>query len=404
MSPDAGPLPAGSVAARRLWKRFRSDPISASQLRLASQLRRARHALPGRGSERWRWALRDVDLEVAPGESWALVGANGSGKSTLLKILCRVMYPYAGSLEVAGRVGALIEVRAGLHPDLTGRENVYLYGSLLGLDRRAVTRRFEEIIEFAGITDAVNRQVKFYSSGMQMRLGFAVAAFLEPDVLLVDEVLAVGDTEFQQRCLDRMREVLAEGTTLVLVSHDLAAVEATCRNTLWLRDGAVAATGPTETVIPAYRHAVEQGAHRGAAGRGRVHLLEAQVSGVGAEAPETDGPLHVRLRLGPSTPQRAQLCVGISQGPATPIVLLRHDVDLPAEGLDVACTMARLPLPKGTYSLWVGVFDGGDHDLCPWQPAADFAVEGPMLDLVPPGVVRLAPVHVDAHWQAGSEV
>ena len=179
--------------------------------------------------QRWRWALRDIDFDVAPGESVGLVGSNGSGKSTLLKILHRVMYPYAGSVEVVGRVGALIEVRSGIHPQLTGRENIVpVRLAPRAWPPTAVASRFDEIVAFAELEQAIDRQVKFYSSGMQMRLGFAVAAFLEPDVLLVDEVLAVGDAAFQQRCLDRMRYVLTQGTTLVLVSHDLAAVEATC--------------------------------------------------------------------------------------------------------------------------------------------------------------------------------
>ncbi|HEV7163456.1 MAG TPA: ABC transporter ATP-binding protein, partial [Solirubrobacteraceae bacterium] len=186
--------------------------------------------LRSRQGESWRWALNDISLRAEPGESWALVGANGAGKSTLLKIISRVMYQTAGKLEMAGRVGALIEVRAGLTPLLTGRENIYLTGSIMGLKRRDVARRFDEIVAFAELERAVDRQVKYYSSGMQMRLGFAVAAHLQPDILLVDEVLAVGDASFQQRCLDQIRAVLNEGTTLLFVSHDLAAVEASCTN------------------------------------------------------------------------------------------------------------------------------------------------------------------------------
>ena len=143
---------------------------------------------------------------------------------------------------VQGRIGALIEIRAGIHPNLTGRENVYLTGSLMGLSRKRVSERFDEIVAFAELEDAIDRQVKYYSSGMQMRLGFGVAAFLEPDVLLVDEVLAVGDAAFQQRCLDRMRYVLSQGTTLIFVSHDLAAVEATCTQGIWLHNGEVQRT------------------------------------------------------------------------------------------------------------------------------------------------------------------
>jgi ABC-type polysaccharide/polyol phosphate transport system ATPase subunit len=160
-------LPKGTIYARHVWKRFRAD---RRRMLLRDELEHLRNAVRGQSSSRWRWALRDIDLTVAPGESVGLIGINGSGKSTLLKVLARVTYPYAGSLEVAGRVGALIEVRAGIHPDLTGRENVYLYGSLLGLPRREVTRRFDAIVGFAELESAIDRQVKFYSSGMQMRL------------------------------------------------------------------------------------------------------------------------------------------------------------------------------------------------------------------------------------------
>jgi ABC-2 type transport system ATP-binding protein len=168
--------PKGSIRAEHIWKRFRADRrgnlLRAEIVRVAAKMR------GNGGRAHWRWALRDIDLNVSPGDSVGLIGPNGSGKTTLLKILSRVMHPYAGRLDVQGRVGALIEIRAGIHPELTGRENVYLFGSLLGLSRKEIARRFDQIITFAELEDAVDRQAKFYSSGMQMRLGFSVAAFL----------------------------------------------------------------------------------------------------------------------------------------------------------------------------------------------------------------------------------
>ena len=236
----------GTIGIDHMWKRFRADrtrPIFRDEVvRLSDRLH-------GRsGPERWRWALRDIEADIAPGEAVGLFGTNGSGKSTLLKILTRVMYPTAGDLRIRGRVGALIEVKAGIHPDLTGRENVFLYGSILGLRRAEIAARFDDIVDFAELSDAVDRQLKFYSSGMSMRLGFAVAAFLQPDILLVDEVLAVGDATFQQRCLDRMRAVLNEGTTLVFVSHDLASIEAIATRGIWMHYGEIAADGPVRAV------------------------------------------------------------------------------------------------------------------------------------------------------------
>ena len=201
----------GAVVVDRVWKRFKAD---ARRPMLRDEVERLLSRSRVDEADRWRWVLRQIDFRLEPGESVGLFGTNGSGKSTLLKLLTRIMYPTAGSIAVHGRVGALIELRAGIHPELTGRENVFMYGSILGLDRPTIARRFDEIIGFAELEDAIDRQVKYYSSGMAMRIGFAVAAFLEPHVLLVDEVMAVGDAAFQQKCLDRMRAVIASGTTV----------------------------------------------------------------------------------------------------------------------------------------------------------------------------------------------
>lgn len=388
MSPD------GTIAARRVWKGFRAD---RRRTLLRDELERLADRVRGRTDARWRWALRDVDVVARPGESVGLVGANGSGKSTLLKILTRVMYPYAGSVEVSGRVGALIEVRAGIHPDLSGRENVYLYGSLLGLPRKQVARRFDAIVAFAELDEAIDRQLKYYSSGMQMRLGFAVAAFLEPSVLLVDEVLAVGDASFQQKCLDRMREVLAQGTTLVFVSHDLAAVEATCSRGVWLDQGVVQADGPVREVLGAYRQSIEEGAELSRRTTGIVNLLKAHANGHGVS--RTGKPFGVSLVVESPEPLPGRLYVGVSEGPATPIFLLRRDLQMAAGETEVRCTLPRLPLPRGRYYLWVGVMDLNGSDLLGWHPAARFDVAGPDLDEPPRGVVRLAPVHVESRWE-----
>jgi ABC-2 type transport system ATP-binding protein len=385
--------PDGTIAAEHIWKRFRADP---SQARLRARVTGAAQRLRGR-RRGWRWALRDVDLRAEPGESVGLVGINGSGKSTLLKVLTRVMYPYAGRVDVAGRVGALIEVRAGIHPELSGRENIHLYGTLLGLGRRDVASRFDEIVEFAQLENAVDRQVKHYSSGMQMRLGFAVAAFLQPDVLLVDEVLAVGDTSFQQRCIDRMRAVLAEGTTLVFVSHDLAAVEGVCRRSVWLHDGVVEADGPTRDVLGAYREALEASAALEPLTSGIVQVQKATVRGPGGDAARSQEPLEITLVLRSQAPYAGRLCLGISEGPASPVILVRRDVSLRDGDVAVTCRIERLPLPRGRMFLWVGVFRAGG-DLLGWHPVSSFDVLGPDLDQGPPGIVRLAPVHVVTHW------
>jgi ABC-type polysaccharide/polyol phosphate transport system ATPase subunit len=386
-------LPKGTIDARHIWKRFRAD---RRRMLLRDELEHLRNAVRGQSSSRWRWALRDIDLTVAPGESVGLIGINGSGKSTLLKVLARVTYPYAGSLEVAGRVGALIEVRAGIHPDLTGRENVYLYGSLLGLPRREVTRRFDAIVSFAELENAIDRQVKFYSSGMQMRLGFAVAAFLEPDVLLVDEVLAVGDSSFQQKCMHRMGEVLAQGTTLIFVSHDLAAVAAACVRGLWLHDGVVAADGAAHDVLGAYREAIEESAQSGPAPTGPVRLLKAVAAGEHGTMPRTQAPFDVTLVVASDMPRSASVCVGVSDGPATPFFLVRRDLELAAGESEVRLTIPNLPLPRGRFYVWVSILDAAGRDVLTWHPTVHFDVAGPDLDTSPRAIMRVSPIYVDA--------
>jgi len=392
-------LPDGTIAATHIWKRFRADPVRASMRARAKQVKRR---LQGKGKRGWRWALEDVDLVARPGESVGLVGVNGSGKSTLLKILTRVMYPYAGRMQVGGRVGALIEVRAGIHPELTGRENIHLYGTLLGLSRRKVADRFDEIVDFAQLDEAIDRQVKFYSSGMQMRLGFGVAACLDPHVLLVDEVLAVGDSSFQQRCLERMRSMLVDGTTLVFVSHDLAAVEGISDRTVWLHHGRVERDGPTRQVLRSYRESLEQVAELGPSADGVVRVVKAHVTGPGRSMVRTQERAEIMIVLRSISPSSGRICIGCSEGPASPIFLLRHDVHLPDDDeVVMRCVIERLPLPRGRYYLWVGVFVARG-ELLGWQPVTHFDVTGPDLDAGPAGIARLSPIHVAARWEVGT--
>jgi ABC-type polysaccharide/polyol phosphate transport system ATPase subunit len=388
--------PSGQIIADQVWKRFRAD---RRRMLLRDELQRLGARVRRRGGSGWRWALRDVTFGAEPGASIGLIGANGSGKTTLLKILSQVMYPYAGRVEVTGRVGALIEVRQGIHPDLTGRENVYITGSLLGLRRKEVAKRFDEIVGFAELEDAIDRQVKFYSSGMQMRLGFAVAAFLEPDVLLVDEALAVGDAAFQQKCLERMRSVLAQGTSLLFVSHDFAAVQATCTRGIWLRQGIVEQDGPVRQVLDSYRRSIEEAAEAAFDVGGLVRVVKAEVAGPRDAPPETDGSMDVRLVIESPEMRTGRVFLGVSEGPATPVFVLRRDARLSGGETRVQCSMRGLPLPRGRYYLWVGVFDAAGGELLAWHPATHFDVTGPDLDEVPFGIARLAPVHVAATWE-----
>ena len=215
-------------------------------------------------------ALRDVSFAVEPGEAFGVIGANGSGKSTLLKLLAGTAKPTSGTLEVNGRVAALLEIGAGFHPDFSGRENAYLNGSLLGLSRKDLASRLPDIERFADLGRFFDAPVKTYSSGMYTRLGFSVAVHLEPDVLLVDEVLAVGDEYFQHKCFAKISEFRAQKRTILLVSHDLGAVSRLCDRALWLRSGEVAAAGTVRDVVNAYHLEVGQREQRERAARGEI--------------------------------------------------------------------------------------------------------------------------------------
>lgn len=198
------------------------------------------------------WALQGVSFEIAPGETLGLVGPNGAGKSTALKLIAGVLEPTAGRVEVQGRIGALLELGTGFHPDLTGRENIYLNGSILGLSRATIRRKLDEIIAFAELERFIDVPVKHYSSGMYMRLGFAVAVHVDPEILLVDEVLAVGDGAFQRKCLERINQLRSQGVTVFFVSHSAETVRAICSRALWLEKGRVIADSTADTVVAAY--------------------------------------------------------------------------------------------------------------------------------------------------------
>jgi lipopolysaccharide transport system ATP-binding protein len=247
----------GHIALRveGLGKRYRlgeREPYLALRDVISGAVRRRPGSRRRRDRDDTFWALRDVSFEVPFGEAIAIVGRNGAGKSTLLKLLSRITEPTEGVAVVAGRVGALLEVGTGFHPELTGRDNVVLNGAILGMRRREVLAKFDDIVAFAGVERFVDTPVKRYSSGMQARLAFAVAAFLETDILVVDEVLAVGDAEFQKKCMGMMGEAAQGGRTVLFVSHNMTAVESLCRRAVWLENGRVVADGPTPDVVAEY--------------------------------------------------------------------------------------------------------------------------------------------------------
>lgn len=230
----------------KVSKKFRLDIARPRSLQEMFVQRRVR------AEAEWFWALKDASFAIEPGEHVGLVGMNGSGKSTLLKLMSRVIQPTSGSIETHGRVAGLLELGTGFHPDLTGRENIFLNASILGLSRAETKRRLEDIVEFADIGPFIDMQVRNYSSGMVVRLGFAITTALEPEVLLIDEVLAVGDVAFQRKCITRLEDLQQQGVTLVFVSHGLEQVKRLCKRAIWISYGAINADGDVDLVGGAY--------------------------------------------------------------------------------------------------------------------------------------------------------
>lgn len=254
-----------SIRIEGLWKRFRKG--SSSGLLWEALLQR----LHRRPSDAF-WALSDVSLEVRPGEAVGVIGPNGAGKSTLLKVLSRILKPDRGRIAVSGRLSGLIEVGAGFHGDLTGRENIFINGAILGMSRTEIRRKFDAIVDFAGIRDFLDTPVKRYSSGMYVRLGFSVAAHVQPDVLLVDEVLSVGDVSFKARCMDAMRGFLRRGTSVLFVSHNLSAVKRFCDRVVLLDHGRVRTSGQPDVAIAEYSRLVSDLEDANPAGMENSHI------------------------------------------------------------------------------------------------------------------------------------
>jgi lipopolysaccharide transport system ATP-binding protein len=358
-----------AIHVEQLGKRYRLGALhSGSGKKLMRQLM-------GKGKvlhDEDFWALRDVNLELPVGGTLGIVGGNGAGKSTLLKVLSRITTPTTGRALVRGRMASLLEVGTGFHAELTGRENVFLNGTILGMRKAEVARKFDEIVEFAGVRKFIDTPVKRYSSGMYVRLAFAVAAHLEPDVLIVDEVLAVGDAAFQQKCLGRMNAAAREGRTVLFVSHNMAAVRNLCQQGLWLKGGQVRANGPADAVIREYLSDVENAnsdsvlptgcLFREAADDSRAQLLQVDLldaDGAGASSVRTlaDARFRIRFRVAEEFPAfSVELSLATEDGVG--VVLSKsddHGLRLqPAPGVwELECAIPALPLAAGNYSVGV---------------------------------------------------
>ena len=366
-----------SVKVEHLGKRFLlGESIEHTLSSRLGDLLRGRGLRRSKGREEF-WALRDVNFEVKEGEALGIIGGNGAGKSTLLKVLSRITPPTTGCASVRGRLSSLLEVGTGFHRELTGRENVFLNGAILGMRKAEVQRKFDEIVAFSGVEKFIDTPVKRYSSGMYVRLAFAVAAHLEPDVLIIDEVLAVGDADFQKRCLGKMNDVAKQGRTVLFVSHNMAAVQKLCSRAIWMREGQVASSGEPGEVIGAYLEASGQHASGEADRPGYLYWREStteseEVGITSLQLLGADGrPLQsaatferLRFRIGFET-RRAyrsfSAVLQVNTGDGVPLLLtsttpdqgLPFSVDPGAHCID--CEFEQFPLAAGEYMLDLGL-------------------------------------------------
>jgi ABC-type polysaccharide/polyol phosphate transport system ATPase subunit len=384
----------GEIRAEAVSRRFR---VHARQARTLKEL----FVLRGRTEATEVQALRDVTLTVEPGDAVGLVGRNGSGKSTLLRLIAGIIRPTSGTVAVGGRVGSLLELGAGFHPDFSGRENVFLNGSIHGLRRAQIRERFDEIVAFAELEDAIDRPVRTYSSGMYMRLGFAIAAHLDADVLLLDEVFAVGDEAFQRKCFGKIFEFKQRGGTIVFVSHDASQVERLCERAVLLREGRKEFDGPTREALARYRSvlaAEADPAERAGGlrewGTGAATITEARVLGAeGRERQQFLGgePLSLRLRVEAENglaPPRLELELRDEGG----LLVASDSVDTAALGWAAGVRSLRydvpsLPLSDGRFHLRLGLADATGERVLHWlDDALEFVVYPPGDER---GVVRL---------------
>jgi homopolymeric O-antigen transport system ATP-binding protein len=366
-----------------------------------------------------RTALDHVSFEVEEGETYALIGPNGAGKTTALKLLARISSPTSGRVRFRGRIGALIEIGAGIHLELTGRENIWLYGRIAGMSRQVIARRFDEIVDFAELSHALDVPVKMYSSGMQMRLGFAIASHIDPDIFLVDEALSVGDTGFQAKCVERINKLVGEGKTLLFVSHSLSMVEAICRRGLFLLDGRMAAEGQIHDVLRPYLDWIDayhqqrfaklpRESSSGAPAIERVTFLDS--SGAERTAFRTGEDIEVRLTLHARQPIiRPIFSLGIADERPGNLILC----STPANGAApdrlegsavVSCRIRRLPLLPRVYQVRCSVRNGHDRgDLHEWQAVGALRVaeeDGHSNGSAAISVLRTdAPIHAEYEWK-----
>jgi lipopolysaccharide transport system ATP-binding protein len=369
--------PDNAIEVNDLSKRYEISADQGGYLLLTERITERFKSMGRRQKPQEFWALQDINFEVKRGETLGVIGHNGAGKSTLLKILSQITPPTKGEARLHGRVGALLEVGTGFHPELTGRENVFLNGAILNMKRREIQDRFEEIVEFADIGPFIDTPVKRYSSGMQLRLAFSVAAHLEPEILIIDEVLSVGDLAFQQKCLGRMETASREGRTVVFISHNLPSVVNLCDKAIMLSEGRVAASGKVGDVIDAYVGDVTSDLERGLKdrrrhGNGKLRFVDFRLEQEGQviDSPTTGEDFDMVLSFEKHTQEtlrssRFNLTI-LTLSDQTPLL----DLDTAATGTtftevpergELRCTVHRCPLPAGQYYIDLRADAGGER-------------------------------------------
>jgi ABC-type polysaccharide/polyol phosphate transport system ATPase subunit len=390
-------MQTAGVEVHDLWKKFHRGEIHDSLRDLIPALA---NRIAGKGPKRDQldegdfWALKGVTFNVAPGQALGIIGANGAGKSTLLRILTKILRPSKGFCRIHGRVGALIEIAAGFHPDLTGRENVFLQGAIMGMPQAEIARKFDEIVTFSGISDFIDTPVKRYSTGMNARLGFSIAVHLDPEVLIIDEVLAVGDFSFQQRAFERLAALVRGGIPVVVVSHQLDRVAALCTDAIFLRRGEVAGSGTPAECISLYLRSAGVGLTDPEA----PHPIRLESLIVATPGPIRSGS-RVRVRVGgttsglsPDNPDMVALRFRVvSSGHALFVTSTKdHGVALPGDGDFELEFDLQANLPEGVY--WI--------ETVVWNPrlSADVVIGPSLLLEVARGLPFSGSVQMNPHF------
>ncbi len=410
-----------AISIQKISKRYRIDPFGGTAARTLQEdligliKRPIRRQITS--SKQDVWALRDVSFDVAQGEVIGLIGRNGAGKSTLLKILSRITEPTSGYADIFGRVGSLLEVGTGFHTELTGRENIYLSGAILGMRRKEIDRKFEQIVEFSGVSDYIETPVKRYSSGMAVRLAFAVAAHLDPEILLVDEVLAVGDAAFQKKCLGKMGEVAEGGRTVVFVSHNMAAIASLCKRGVWLEGGEVRADGAVNDVVQSYLAAAGEldemkanlSARMDRGGNGRLRFTGFQIraaNGTPLPAAISGEPVDLVLTYQAEGTIRGTTAIHFwVNDPFGKIIISLSSVftgedlvNIPQQG-EIALRIERFPLRAGRYFVDIGAdIDGVKADRVTRAIQLDVSI-GPYYAVKQPGHPKDGDFLVEHSWR-----